>query len=321
MKSTSDSLYRKFLIANRALLEDRIQEEEVAFYKIMKNLVFGTNRSVFTAMVGKEQEGVEKWMPGKPLNRINIRATVGNLLPNRTVDSLFINTYRDDRELAVYLLSDYGAEMFPSQFLTGVPDPLKTKMTGSLMAQAFIRSIAREYDCQLRHISFSPVSMPLSVDVKNRSMAQFFRPLEVPLPETFDPRSAFSFFFRKNIRHSVIFLLSHEEFFRFPGRAELLRDLKSLSLTNDLVFFCFCTDIVSDLENSSGPVEVFWPGGGALVKTEAEKRNAADKLLAARIQEFSILEEAGIRVCQLTVGKENWVQDMVDFFRKRLVLK
>jgi|GEM_PF-2970889 hypothetical protein len=316
-----EDAYRRYLLENRPLLEEAARESDIAFFKVMKNLVFGTNRSIFTAVVGRDQEGIEKWSPGKPLNRVNIRATVASLMPDMLADSIFINTYRDDRELAIHVLADRGAPMYPASFLAGPPDPLQTPMALSILLQALIRTIAREYDARLFLSPFPLAGRPLPADPKARDLSAFLRALEPPVPAEGDPAEAFSWLFRSRVRHVVVFLVSHEGFFQGDERQALLRDLRAFSMTNDVIFTPLGRDPLSELLRSPGPVEVQWPGGGILARNEAEKRRAAARLREERIKEFARLEENGLRVCPLTAGRPDWYREFAEFFRNRVVLK
>jgi hypothetical protein len=320
-KKSIPSYYKDYLLKNSAELKDKIREADVAFQKVMKNLVFGTNRSIFLTTIGKENEGTEKWKPGKPINRVNIRATVANFFPDNAIDSIYINTFRDERELSFYLLVDTSDALYPDTFDFGVANPFQVKAIYSVFVQALVKSLARDYDASLNVLYFPARDLTAAaVDTKLAGFDTLTRVLRSPDGAPGSPSAPFQFLFRKNVKHSVIVCVSHEDL--FTGRdADFFKALSTFSLTNDIIFFPLCTNHGRLLSDSGGPVEVQVNEELMLVNNEKDRKLAASRIEAGRNAKFGALAESGIHVCPIACGEPDWLDSVIGFFRTRLVMR
>ncbi len=313
--------YREALWRRKDELETRAVEAELAFYKVMRNLVFGTNRSVFLTTAGKDKESVEKWAPGKPITKVNVRATIAGFRPDNPAESIVIDSFRDDRRLAIELVVENSEALYPRDLVAGVEDPLRSKAAVSALLQALIRSLARDYDASLS-ISYFPGgdgdAMP--VDAKRRGCAPFSGMFERRAPPPAPPLSAFERMKRKRARHTVVCVVADERAFEFEGRTDFLESMRSFSLTNDVIFFALSTDYEAKFARAAGPIEVATPKGVIYADSRERRAEAGRALRELALESFEPLMAAGMHVCPVPVG-DAWADAVVSFFRNRLVLK
>ncbi|MCX7024901.1 MAG: hypothetical protein NT080_09800 [Spirochaetes bacterium] len=314
--------YREYLSRRRDELEDRSVEAELAFFKVMRNLVFGTNRSIFLTTTGKDREGVEKWAPGKPINRVNVRATISGFRPENPAESIVIDTFRDDRRLSMELVIDRSDALYPRELLAGVEDPLDSKAATSVIVQALLRSLARDYDASLS-LSYFPgdADDAVRVDVKRRGCGDLAALFDlVPVPPG-PPLGAFARMERRSVRHAVVVVVADERAFEFPGRGPFLERMRTFTLTNDVIYFALATDYERLFAASAGPVEVATPAGTISADSAERRAEAGRALRDLALESFVPLAAAGIHVCPVVAGSPGWADSIVGFFRNRLVLK
>jgi hypothetical protein len=320
-KKSIPAYYKDHLLKNSAELKDRVRESDVAFQKVMKNLVFGTNRSIFLTTIGKENEGVEKWKPGKPISRVNIRATVANFFPDNAIDSIFINTYRDERELSFYLVVDTSDALYPASFDFGIENPFEVKAVYSVYVQSLVKSLARDYDASLNILHFPAKDVKAAaLDTKLSGFDTLLGVLRSPDASPAGPAGPFKYLFRKNVKHAVIICVSHEDLFTVRD-ADFFKTVATFSLTNDIIFFPLCTNYGRLLAGSSNPVELQVDEELYLVRNEKDRKLAAARIESGRIAKFEALRKSGIHVCPVACGEPDWMDEVIGFFRTRLVMR
>ncbi|MBN2443748.1 MAG: hypothetical protein JXJ04_20470 [Spirochaetales bacterium] len=314
--------YKKFLLNNKSRLFDHIKNVDVFFRKKMRNLIFGTNRSVFQTTKGKENEGIEKWVSGKPLDHINIRATVSNMVPDNLLNSIYINTYQDERRLTLYVLVDASDAMYPNQSITEIRDPFMIKAVFSIYLQSMLLYIAAEYNIQVKILYYpAPHYTFLTTDPKRNNKNILSSIFTHHITDQTSPLGAVNYLIARRVKHSVVVLISDENAFSGFDAKESLKRISGFAMTNDFIFFPVCTDYRSILANTVFGTEVDIEGSSYFITKGTDLNKLYASINNRRIDAFERIIKSGVQICPIYPEKEDWIYDFIGFFRNRLVCK
>jgi len=323
MKVSQAQLYKKYILNNTSAVFQGAVSSGLNFQKIMKNLIHGTSRSIFLACSGRENEGTEKWSGGKPLNRVNIRATAAGFFPDNPMDSIHINTYRDERELVFYVLADRSDAMYPRGLSMGIENPLTIKAVYSLYIQLCMAYLAENYQSKIRIIFYPeeniiPITCRVDYTLQNRLSEMLFSCPDTP-PSS--PNKALTYLIKKKVKHAVVIIISDEWAFSYDDKKSLLERAAAFGITNDIIYFPVCTDFEKVLGNAPGAVRAGNENSVRFLVSEKERNEYGleinKELLAAR----SEIREYGIHSQSILQEKEDWFFDITDFFRSRLAVR